>query len=181
MGLSVNGGCEVTPLARQHRLAPGWSSCLAVCDWQIAAWEPGQAATQPGQTPTWIQAIQLISATISLTAILSQPPAPVQIYSPVFPLQTSGVEPSWKTSTLFPFLRQRRITDASSNRSTVQLECWIAHGAVCLFNSIDLHLIICITSVQQHVYLLWFDPLISCTEVDFGPCVDMNGFIFMNL
>lgn len=30
MGLSVNGGCEVTPLAGEHRLAPGRSSCLAV-------------------------------------------------------------------------------------------------------------------------------------------------------
>lgn len=95
MGLSVNGGCEVTPLARQHRLAPGRSSCLTVCDWQIAAWEPEQAAAtarangvldtghlinlqhhQP-QKPFWLQSA-----------------APVPIYSPVFPLRTSGVEPS---------------------------------------------------------------------------------------
>jgi len=48
-GLTVIVGCEVTLLAGEHRLAPGWSSCLTICDWQIAVWEPGQVVFLPGR------------------------------------------------------------------------------------------------------------------------------------
>lgn len=70
---SVLMGDAVSSLVQGGRLAPGWSSCLAVCDRQIAAWEPGQAVTQLGQTATWMSAIQLISTDIDVPAIWSQP------------------------------------------------------------------------------------------------------------
>lgn len=66
-------GDAVSSSAGERRLAPGWSSCLAVCDRQIAAREPGQAVTQLGQPATWMSAIQLIFADIDVPAVWSQP------------------------------------------------------------------------------------------------------------
>lgn len=48
-GLSTDRDCEVSPLAEEHRLAPGSSSCPPVCDWQIAVWEAGLAGARPSR------------------------------------------------------------------------------------------------------------------------------------
>lgn len=107
MGLSVTGGCEVTPLAEEHRLAPGRSSCLAVLWLTDCSLGTRTSSRTAGQTATWKPAIQLISTTISLTAILTQPPlrcrfthlcshsrpvvwSPVKTISPLFHFYNRG-------------------------------------------------------------------------------------------
>lgn len=70
MGPSVNGGCEVTPVGRGTQVGT-WTEQLSRCMWLTDC--SSGTRTSSHTAATWKQAIQLISTTISLTAILSQP------------------------------------------------------------------------------------------------------------
>lgn len=154
MGLSVNGGCS--QLLGAGRQVGTWVEQLSRCLWQTDC----SLGTWTGSHPAGADSDLDVSHSVNLhrhrrPSHLESATAPMQICSPVHPLQTSRVEPSYTVSPFFSSLLQPQWMILQFIWSTFDRP--LSWGA-----------------------RLWqFNQLMSCTEVDFGSCLNMKGCNFL--